>query len=291
MSTAQPSRTAVFVCQGRAVANGRLAVGRFNDPIAAQLLLPEELALVERARSDASPEDWRERLAVEALLACAEVVAPRTVAIDDAIGDTANDQVVIVGAGLDSRPWRLEALGGAAVFLVDHPAFQADARERSAALRPLPRRLEFVAADLATDRLEDALRAGSHSRSLPTTWIWEGVVPYLTLGQVEAAVSALAASSAPGSVLIVNYQTRSWINTLGRRIAGVATRLARQDDPLAGEPLRSLWTPLKIRELLGGHGFVVRRDHDLLSLAELIGSTTAHERSLRAGRVAVADFV
>ena len=52
MDGRRTSRTAVFVCQGRAVADGRLAVGRFEDPVAAQLLRPEELADVELARSE-----------------------------------------------------------------------------------------------------------------------------------------------------------------------------------------------------------------------------------------------
>jgi hypothetical protein len=36
------SRAAVFVCQGRAAAHGRLAVGRFSDPIAERPLREDE---------------------------------------------------------------------------------------------------------------------------------------------------------------------------------------------------------------------------------------------------------
>ena len=139
MDQKRASRTAVFVCQGRAVADGRLAVGRFGDPVSARLLRPQELADVELARSAINTSDWRRRLAVEALRACAEVVVPRTVAIDDAVSAAANGQVVIVGAGLDSRPWRLDALAGATVVLVDRPASQSDARERSDELAPIAR--------------------------------------------------------------------------------------------------------------------------------------------------------
>ena len=38
MGERKASRTAVQVCQGRAVAHGRLAVGRFDDPTALALL-------------------------------------------------------------------------------------------------------------------------------------------------------------------------------------------------------------------------------------------------------------
>ena len=195
MDQKRASRTAVFVCQGRAVADGRLAVGRFGDPVSARLLRPQELADVELARSAMNTSDWRRRLAVEALRACAEVVVPRTVAIDDAVTAAANGQVVIVGAGLDSRPWRFDALPGATVILVDHTASQDDARERSDGLAPIAR-LGRVAADLSRTSLDEALN-GSHLRTEPTTWIWEGIVPYLTPPEVETTVAAIAGAPHP----------------------------------------------------------------------------------------------
>lgn len=212
---------------------------------------------------------------------------PRTVAIDHAVDRAGNEQVVIVGAGLDTRPWRLESLREAAVVLVDQPASLADARRRAAGLVPLAGRLDAVAADLTATRLDVALE-GRHERTLPTTWIWEGVVPYLTPAQAEATISAIAASSAPGSVLVVNYQSRTLFNATGRRLAGVAARLARQRNPLAREPWRSLWKPEALDRLLASHGFAVREDRSLLALATLIGSPTDRRRSLDGGRVAIA---
>ena len=267
-----------------------MAVGRFADSVAKQLLRAEERAAVERARSGVRPADQRERLAVESLAACAEVVVPRTVAIDDAIGAAAHHQVVIVGAGLDSRPWRLGALREAAVFAVDHPASQADARERSAGLVPISQSLELVAVDLARDPLEPALQRASHDPSAPTTWVWEGVVPYLTAPEVETTLAALARRSASGSVLAVHYQARSLVGVVGRRVAGLAARVARLDNPLADEPWRSLWTEAQLGELLARRGFGVRRDEDLLTIAERVGSPTRRRRSLGAGRLAIASF-
>ncbi len=278
----------MFVCQGRAVADGRLAVGRFGDPAAVRLLRPDELADVELARSETSTSDWRRRLAVEALRACAQVVVPRSVAIDDAVGAAANRQVVIVGAGLDTRPWRLDALAEATVVLVDHPASLADAQQRSDGLAPIPRRLERIAVDLSLTSLDEALE-GSHDRTEPTTWIWEGVVPYLTRPEVEATVAAIASRSAPGSVVIVGYQTPSLVATVGRRLARLAARVARLDDPFADEPWRSLWSPEEMSDLLGRCGLRLRLDRSLLDVAAVIGSPTTHRRSVDNGRVVVAD--
>jgi methyltransferase (TIGR00027 family) len=215
-------------------------------------------------------------------------VVPRTVAIDEAVAAAAHGQVVILGAGLDTRPWRLAALAGATVLAVDHPASQADAGARTAGSTPVAGRLELVAVDLATDDLGGALAAAGHDRAAPTTWVWEGVVPYLTDSQVRATVAGIAALSAPGSVLVVQYQTRSWTATAGRRVSGLLARLTGAENPLAREPWRSLWTPASMARLLTGSGFAVASDEDLLTLAGRLGSPATHRRSLGDGRVAVA---
>src|SRR3954454_2501277 len=129
MESNAASRTALFVCQGRAVADGRLAPDACSDPMAGWLLTEGELAPVRMARSGEEPANGRERFSVQAVTAGAEVVVPRTVLIDRALAEAVERdpavQVVLLGAGLDARPWRLDALTGIAVFSVDHPASQA----------------------------------------------------------------------------------------------------------------------------------------------------------------------
>ena len=116
------SRTAVLVCQGRAAADGRLAVGVFSDPVAARLLRPDELVPVEQVRRGEQPPGTRERMRYEWVRAVAAVVVPRTVAVDQAVTAAGAPQLVVVGAGLDSRAWRLPVLASSTVYLVDHPA-------------------------------------------------------------------------------------------------------------------------------------------------------------------------
>jgi methyltransferase (TIGR00027 family) len=284
------SRTAVLVCQGRAAAHGRMAVGRFGDPVAAMLLRDGERAVVEQVRTGIPPEGWRPRLDFELVGATAEGMVPRTVAIDDAIRARPVSQLVILGAGLDTRAWRMPELAETTVFEVDHPASQRDKQDRIGRLTPLAGSLRFAPVDFARDRLDAALDTAGHRRSLPTTWLWEGVVPYLTRHQVAATVEVVQARSAPGSRLIVNYQHPSPTAVLGRMFVRSLSRLARRDDPLAGEPRRSSWTPAALHRLLGRHGFTVCSDHDLQSLAEGLSIQVRHRRSLRTGRVLVADL-
>ncbi|GAA4385181.1 hypothetical protein GCM10023088_54450 [Actinomadura verrucosospora] len=289
MDTREGSRTAVLVCQARAVAHGRLAPDRFADPTASALLEPGELAAVEQARSGVPPEGWGPRMEYEFLRATAEGLAPRTVAVDDAVRERPHPQVVILGAGLDGRAWRMPELAGTAVFEVDHPRSQQDKRRRAAALSPPAGKIAYVPVDFTADRLDDSLDAAGHRTDRPTTWIWEGVVPYLTRAETAATLQALAKASAPGSRLVVHYQAPSLVASLGRPVARAMRRLSRQPDPMAHEPWRSAWTQAAMRELLTGQGYAVARDTDLLTLAGALAIPVRSRRTLGSGRVLVAD--
>jgi len=212
----------------------------------------------------------------------------RTVLIDSAVRRAAHRQLVIIGAGLDTRPWRMGELAGCALFCVDQPASQADCRQRVAALQPVTGRLHWVAADLAVEPLGATLATAGHDPAEPTTWLWEGVVPYLTRRAVHATVEALSERSAVGSTLIVHYQDRSLLARIARRAAAFAARHGGPDDPMANEPWRSLWTPKQMAALLQRHGFTVERDVSLFTAANWIDAPTTHRRALANGHVAVA---
>ena len=289
MTAREASRTAVLVCQGRAVAHGRTAPDRYSDPTAMELLRPQERVAVERARSGVAPSGWADRAEFESMTAMAEVMAPRTVAIDDAVRERLHPQLVILGAGLDGRAWRLPELTAADVYEVDHPASQQDKRDRCGALRPLARSVRFVPVDLSREPLGPALAAAGHDAVQPTTWIWEGVVPYLTRAEVRATASAIVERSAPGSRLILNYQSPSVAAWFGRLVARALTIPGRRPNPFANEPRRSSWKPEAMRALLTAAGLPVSSDDDLLTLARRLPIPLRHTLSLRNGRIAVAD--
>ncbi|HVW35306.1 MAG TPA: class I SAM-dependent methyltransferase [Acidimicrobiia bacterium] len=294
MDSAEGSRTAVLVCQGRAAAQGRLAVGRFDDPVSERLLRSDERAAVEVVRSGNAPKSWPDRMEYERLRATAEVMAPRTVAIDDAVAGDDAPQVVILGAGLDGRAWRMAALAGKPVFEIDHPASQEDKRERLAAapggpLEPVAAAVTFVPVDFARDQLADGLAGAGHRRDEATTWVWEGVVPYLTRKEIELTMEQIEACSARGSRLVVNYQSPSIGATFGLAVAQVLSDLAKRRNPTAKEPRRSAWTAEAMQGLMSHFGFTVTTDTDLATLAGGLGVKTRNPRSLRAGRVVVAD--
>jgi len=278
------------VCQGRAVAHGRLAPGRFADPTALALLRDGEAAAVEQARSDEAPKGWRARMTWQVQRINGLVNVPRTVAIDDAVRAGPRAQIVVLGAGLDGRAWRMDELAGVDFYEVDHPDSQADKQDRAAALgEPLAHRL-LAPVDFRIDDLGHALAVAGHDAAVATTWIWEGVVAYLTPEEVEASAAVIADRSAPGSRVVVNYQTPSRRATAGRALARALMVIAGARDPMAGEPRRSSWTPQSLSALLSRHGFTIVADNDLFELAKTLPLDLGRgRRSLGSGRLAVAD--
>lgn len=191
-------------------------------------------------------------------------------------------------AGLDGRAWRLPELAGVAVYEADHPDTQRDKHDRARELASPIAAPHWVPVDLARDELGAALTAAGHDAATPTTWVWEGVVPYLNPAQVEATVAAVAARSASGSALVVNYQARSASAVAGRLVAGALMTVSGGRNPWRDEPNRSAWTPPALAGLLTRYGFAVGSDEDNLTIAGRLPMPVGHRLSLRNGRVAVA---
>ena len=83
-------------------------------------------------------------------------VCLRTAAIDAAVVravEAGCRQLVILGAGLDGRAWRLNALREVDVYEVDHPDTQAEKRRRVDGLMQAASSVSFVPVDFARDRL------------------------------------------------------------------------------------------------------------------------------------------
>jgi len=134
-------------------------------------------------------------------------VAARTQLIDELLTASVGDvgQVVILGAGYDTRAWRLEALrNGPALFEVDHPDTQ---RRKRAMLdrRGLPTTyVNFVPTDFHLERLGAAMHDKGYRASEPTLFLWEGTTNYLDAASVDATVR-WCAEAAAGSQLIFTY--------------------------------------------------------------------------------------
>jgi methyltransferase (TIGR00027 family) len=116
-------------------------------------------------------------------------------------------QLVILGAGLDSRAYRDELLQGVVkTFEVDHPATQASKIERvKKVFGKIPTNVAYVPIDFNDETLDKLLACG-YDRSLKTLFIWEGVTFYLDAEAVDATLAWVRANAAPSSAIIFDYQ-------------------------------------------------------------------------------------
>jgi methyltransferase (TIGR00027 family) len=130
--------------------------------------------------------------------------------IDDVLQDSLKDglqQLVILGAGLDSRAYRLDGLkDGVKVFEVDHLATLSEKLARVQAIfGRIPAHVVYVPVDFNTQTLEERLPESGYDPKLKTLFIWQGVTMYLTAEAVDDTLRFVMQHSAPGSAIVFDY--------------------------------------------------------------------------------------
>jgi methyltransferase (TIGR00027 family) len=272
MQESAASRTALMVCAYRARASERERPV-CSDPWARALAGAEGEALAEAfiARWP-QMELW---------------IALRTAYLDDHVRfwtERGVAQVVLLGAGFDTRAARL-ARPGVRFFEVDHPATQAEKRQRLAALPGYPvDAVQFAACDFERDDFVERLGAAGFDAAAPALVLWEGVVPYLTEPAVRATARRVATGLHPRTVLLFDL--------LGRRMAEGQTR--RAQDLEARDYVGNLGEPFRfgsndILPLLFDEGFRHVRSHSFDELALTYTGTYDRSREFRFQTVAVAS--
>jgi len=203
----QFSRTAEFMALFRALESARPAdKALFHDPFAQGFIDP---ALARLVRWSAAPVvGLLLRTFIDRLWPGARTSGvARTRLIDDWVTEAiakGGRQLVVLGAGFDSRAWRLPGLAGLPVFEVDHPSTASQKSARLQALGADPSRVVSVAVDFDRDRLPERLAAAGFDGSKVTVVIWEGVTNYLTENAV-LSVFAWAGMLAQESRLAFTY--------------------------------------------------------------------------------------
>ena len=136
----------------------------------------------------------------------------RTRAIDDdarAALATGIGQVALLGAGYDTRPYRLPEMAQVKVFEVDLPAVQADKKKKLAgALGTLPSNVTFLPLDFDTQSLEAAFAGSPYNPKQPALFIWEGVSQYLSETAVRRTLDFVG-HAARGSRIVFTYVLKS----------------------------------------------------------------------------------
>ncbi|HEY7070251.1 MAG TPA: SAM-dependent methyltransferase [Acidimicrobiales bacterium] len=185
-------------------------------------------------------------------------VVARTRLIDDTLAAKAGDaaQVVVLGAGFDTRAHRLACLADVPVFEVDHPDTQVRKRkilDRRHITRP---RMHYVPIDFSDGELGAALAASGWSPDVPTLILWEGVTNYLSEPEVDATLRWCAKAPA-GSRLIVTYVDRALFTDPGRYAGSEQLRSTLRR---AGEEMTFGLDPDEAPAYLAERGLTLRWD-------------------------------
>jgi methyltransferase (TIGR00027 family) len=142
------------------------------------------------------------------------------------------DAVVILGAGLDTRAYRLTRQVRIPVFEVDLPVNIArKAKTVRRVLGELPLSVRLVALDFERDDLLTALAEHGYRTDYRVFFICEGVTQYLTEDAVRRTLEGLRAA-APGSRLVFTYVRRDFIDGTNRYGTRTLYRNVRQRQQL-----------------------------------------------------------
>lgn len=266
------SMTAEIVCEFRAIAalhpDPKL---RNPDGLADELCPPRSQLPRAYASSRVQIDHFREQYAAYFY------VNARTMYIDAALERAVAQgatQVVILGAGFDSRAYRFhERYPALRFFEVDLPATLEDKKNRLVMVfGKLPDYVQYASIDFDHERLEDVLPRLGYESGQRTFFILEGVTMYVKAPGNAVTMRFISAHAPRGSRVVYDYLIRRVIEgrfeglyAVGNAAIGVAGM---------GEPFVTGWTPREAAAFARKNGLRVVEDLGAKELTQrfLIGS-------------------
>lgn len=156
-------------------------------------------------------------------------------------------RVVQVGAGFDSRPFRLR--GGRWVEIDECAVI--DRKEAIAPAASCPNPLTRVAIDFAREKLADKLAAFATQDEVVA--VCEGVSMYITPTQTDELIAALV-TAFPRHVLLVDIMSRRFLARFGRSMTDALATMGAAIADLEDDPLlrftRTGYRPISIVSLV-----------------------------------------
>lgn len=225
----------------------------FDDPFARTLCGPFlapllSLFALRRLRESTFRRSERRAPGVLGVLLC------RFAYLDDVLRNALADgvrSVVILGAGLDSRAYRVPGAAEARVFEVDHPSVQDVKLTRLRRhLGRLPSHVRFVPLDFETQDLAAELAASGFDPATRTLFLCEGVSQYISRTALRDTLRYVG-GSAPGSRLAFSYVLQRFIDDRSAfpELSELWDGVRKGDDPLWKSGLR----PADVAAILSGY--------------------------------------
>lgn len=173
--------------------------------------------------------------------------------IDERLSDPINefDTVVVLGAGLDTRAYRIARHSDLPVFEVDQ---QINIDRKAAVVQRVlgaaPASVHLVPVDFERDELMPTLQSHGYRADARTFFVWEGVTQYLSPEAVRATLRQLG-GAASGSRLIFTYIRQDFIDGTQQYGAEALYRRFRQ----SSQVWKSGMVGEEVGELLAQYGW------------------------------------
>ena len=168
-------------------------------------------------------------------------------------------QVVILGAGFDSRAYRFHpAYPDVRFFEIDLPATSASKQHRvEKLLGQNPEWVTFVPIDFDTQTLDDVLGEAGFASEQQTFYIWEGVTYFISQAGVNSTLHVIAEKSAPGSQIVFDYVLKDVVQG---NYSAYGARKAAKFVALMGEPYTFGISPKQLASFVHLHGLRLLSD-------------------------------
>ncbi|MFJ8010051.1 SAM-dependent methyltransferase [Streptomyces fagopyri] len=203
--------TALALAAARARESGR-PDRLFDDPVATQVAVAAGAALA----AWSGPRGERLRRAM------GDYFALRTRYFDnwllDAVGSGCR-QVVVLAAGLDARAFRLDWPAPLRLFELDRADVLSFKEKIVTGRAPAPGCVRIPMAGDLRDDWPRTLRAHGFDPRVPTAWLLEGILVYLTEQEGDEVLARVGELSAPASRLALEYGSRAMFATDTTRAA------------------------------------------------------------------------
>lgn len=227
------------------------------DPYAIYFIGPELLKFFEATACNYPEAKARLKEMYRLFPGTQNSIVARVRYFDDYLQDSMAEgikQLVILGAGYDTRAYRIEGLKEKVkVFEVDYPIIQKVKMEKIKEIfGSLPGHVVFINADVGSEELFKSLLEQGYNPSERTLFIMEGLIYYIPPEGVENLLSSIVQNSGPGSRIIFDYFPQSMVDgTCELEVGNLIHERVKQ----SGEPFKFGITDGTIEEFLKERGF------------------------------------
>jgi methyltransferase (TIGR00027 family) len=202
----KPSETAVMAALHRAIANKEFGE-RLGPDYLAEYFLPSHFRFFIKFRKVRA--NVKNKLGTF-LPGLHEYMMARTSHFDAAFMDALKNQVpqiVLLGAGYDSRAYRFARLNTTTkIFELDiSPTQDRKKKCLKKASISIPQQTTLVPINFNEETLESVLEKAGYDNNQPTLFLWEGVSYYLEQESAAATLEFVAHTAHPKSAIIFDY--------------------------------------------------------------------------------------